>query len=86
MLLRTSRRGTPRLYSWQNRILIHPLQPGWINWLILSALCAVTVIETQHAMSLYLKNHISIVPTPLLVSVTLPQGAALCNIFIKPKV
>ena len=24
MLLRTSRRGTPRLYSWQNRILIHP--------------------------------------------------------------
>ena len=25
ILLRTSRRGTPRLYSWQNRILIHPL-------------------------------------------------------------
>lgn len=54
--------------------------------MILSVLCAVAIIETQHAMSLYLKNHISIVPTPLLVSVTLPQGAALCNIFIKPKV
>ena len=24
-MLRTSRRGTPRLYSWQNRILMHPL-------------------------------------------------------------
>ena len=29
ILLQTSRRGTPRLYSWQNRILIHPLLPHW---------------------------------------------------------
>ena len=32
MLLRTSRRGTPRLYSWQNRILIHPLQSDWVKY------------------------------------------------------